>query len=138
MQQHFVHFLSPGTFISEETRKPIDAWDPALAVALSGEINERYGAKPYGFYFSTRERSPDDLDSRETATSVMHFLGGTIETLAEVEARNDPKEEILRSNMRCNGWDRIITNTNSWKITQPLREKDIVLPAPAWAQKVES
>lgn len=26
MKQHFVVFLSPGTFVSEETHKPVDEW----------------------------------------------------------------------------------------------------------------
>jgi hypothetical protein len=29
--------------------------------------------------------------------------------------------------MRCNGYDRIVVNTNSWRWTQPLGEDDEVL-----------
>lgn len=50
--------------------------------------------------------------------------------LAEVEARNDPKEQILRDNMRINGYDKIIVNTNSWKFTGPLSSTDVVLEWP--------
>jgi len=57
----------------------------------------------------------------------MYYLGGKIETLAQVEARNDPSEHILRSNMRCNGWKRIIVNDNSWRFTAPLNDDDVVL-----------
>lgn len=127
MKQHFVNFLSPGTFMAEETCKPIDSWDIEKAVKMARKIKERYNARPYGFQFSTRERGPKDLDSKETHRSGTYYLGGTVETLAEVEARNDPKEEILRSNMRCNGWDKIVTNRNSWKWTQPLGKNDHVL-----------
>ena len=74
-----------------------------------------------------RQRGDDDLDSRESARSRLYHLGGRVETLAEVEARNDPKEEILRSNMRGNGWDKIVVNDNSWRSVQPLRSDDIVL-----------
>lgn len=126
-QQHFVTFYSPGTFVAEATCKPIDAWDTALAMKIADEITERHGATPYGFRFSTRERGDDDLDSKQAAMSPMHYLGGKVETLAEVEARDDPKESVLRSNMRINGYSRIIVNDNSWRWTQPLNDGDIVL-----------
>lgn len=127
MQQHFVSFLSPGSFVSEETVKPIDSWDVDQAVQMARTIVERHGAKPYGFRFITRSRGPDDLDSRETARSGIYYLGGTVETAKQIMARNDPKEEILRSNIRSNRYDRIITNTNSWRFTAPLYAEDVVL-----------
>lgn len=127
MQKHFVQFLSPGTFVSEMTEKPIDSWDVESAVLMAAEIKERHGAKPYGFRFTTRERGPDDLDSKQSAQSGIYYLGGKIETLAEVEARNDPKERILRSNMRYNGIDKIVINDNSWRFTAALHDGDVVL-----------
>ena len=127
MEAHFVTFYSPGTFVAETTQKPLPSWDVDLAVAMATDIKERYGARPYGFRFSTRGRGPDDLDSREIASSPMHYIGGKVETLAEVEARNDPKEEILRSNMRVNGYPRIWTATEGWRWTQPLRDDDVVI-----------
>jgi hypothetical protein len=137
MEKHFVTFYSPGTFVSETSVKPIDSWDVELAKQMAGSITERYGATPYGFRFSTRTRGPDDLDSKQTASSKMYYLGGRLETLAEVEARADPKEDTLRWNMRVNGWDRIIVNDNSWRMTQPFLDGDTLLdwtPPP----KVES
>lgn len=127
MKQCFVTFYSPGTFVSEQTSLPIDSYDIDKAIEMARNIVERYNSRPYGFRFSTRERKSHELDSRETHRSGMYYLGGKIETLAEVEARNDPKEEILRSNMRCNGYDRIITNTNSWRWTQPFHGDDTLL-----------
>lgn len=125
--QHFVTFYSPGTFVAETSTYPIDSWDIEAAKALSSQVVERYNAKPYGFRFSTRGRGDNDLDSKEIERSGLYFLGGKVETLAEIEARNDSSEHILVSNMRNNGWQKIITNTNSWKWTQPLEEGDIVL-----------
>lgn len=124
---HFVTFLSPGTMFAENTTKPIEAWDVDKAVEMARGVKERHGAVPYGFYFTTRERTDADLDSREAARSELYYLGGRIETLAEIEARADPKESILRSNMRCNGWDRVVVNDNSWRWTQPLQKGDVVL-----------
>lgn len=129
MEQHFVTFYSPGTFTAEITTKPIDAWSVPVALEMMADIKERYGATPYGFQFSTRGRADDELDSKVIATGPMHYVNVKVETLVEIEARNDPKEEILRSNMRCNGWDRVATTTTGWKWTQPLREGDVIVEA---------
>lgn len=127
MEKHFVTFYSPGSFVSEETIRPVDSWDVDAAVEMAHTIVERHGARPYGFRFSTRSRSDDELDSKVVRSSGLYWLGGRVETLAEVEARNDPKEEILRANMRCNGYEKIVTNDNSRRFTYPLREGDTVL-----------
>jgi hypothetical protein len=127
IQKHFVEFYSPGTFVSECTTREIGSWDVEAAKAMADNISERYGATPYGFRFVTRERSDDDLDSKPTAKSCLYYLGGKIETRDEVEARNDPTERILRENVRRNGIERIIVNTNSWRFTAALKEGDIVL-----------
>ena len=127
MKKDFVTFLSPGSLLHEDTTKPIESWDIEKAKEMARDIKERHGATPFAFYFTTRTRADDELDSKQVEKSCTYYLGGKIETLADVEARNDPKEDILRSNMRCNGWDRIITNTNSWKVTQPLNADDVVL-----------
>ena len=127
MQKHFVTFYSPGTFMSETTSKPIDSWDVEKAKEMAHEVVERYDATPYGFQFSTRSRGDDDLDSKQSAESPFYHLGGKVETLAEVEARNDPKEEILRSNMRANGYDQIVVNDNSYRSVHPFRKDDVML-----------
>ena len=129
VQQHFVTFFSPGTFGAETTTKPIDHWDIDNAVAISSMIEERHGARPYGFRFTTRGRGPADLDSKQIAQSPMYYIGGKVETREEVEARNDPKEEILRFNMRCNDYERIWTSTTGYKWTQPLNDDDVVVSA---------
>ena len=127
MQKHFVTFYSPGTFVSETTERAIAAWDVKAAMKMANEIIERYGATPYSFRFTTRSRGPNDLDSKQSAQSPFYFLGGKVESVADVERRADPKESILLSNMKGNGWNRIITNDNSWRWTQPLEDDDVVL-----------
>ncbi len=128
MQKHFVTFLSPGTFVFEETTQEIPSWDPDTAVAMAREVVERYNATPFGFYFTTRTRGETDLDSKESFRSGMFYLGGTIETIEQVRTRNDPSERILLQNMEANGFARIIVNRNSWRATQPFNEGDVVLP----------
>lgn len=127
MKANFVTFLSPGTFVHETSTKRIETWDVEQAKAMAKDIVERHGATPFAFYFTTRSRGETDLDSKQTAQSCTYYLGGRIETLEEVKARNLPDERILRSNMECNGYARIIVNTNLWKVTQPLRDDDVVL-----------
>lgn len=127
MTKHFVTFYSPGTLVAETTEKPIESWDVETARRMAKDIKERYGAVPYGFQFSTRERDWDELDSHETVRSPMYYLGGKIETLAEVKARATDKDRILVSNMECNHYDRVITTTKGWHWTQPLRPEDVVL-----------
>ena len=135
MKQHFVTFLSPGTFVAEDSTQRIEGWDVEQACEMAHGVRERHSATPYGFYFTTRTREPEDLDSKQTSKSPMYYLGGEIRTLEEVAAANDPSESILLSNMRCNGYDRIITNYNSWQWTQPLKPDDVVLE---WAPRQEA
>jgi len=127
LEQHFVTFLSPGTFVNEETTKPIESWNVNEAATMARDIVERYNATPFAFQFSTRRRNDDELDSKTVATSGRYFLGGTILTLEQVKARNNPKDRVLISNMECNGWDRIVENGNSWKSVSPLGPDDTVL-----------
>lgn len=130
MEQHFVTFYSPGTFVAETSTMPVPAWDVDLALSLMSGVVERYNARPYGFRFTTRARGDADLDSKEIARSHTYYVGGKIETLAEIEERGQPSEEILRSNMRGNGYDRVWTTTAGWKWTQPLLPDDVVLAKP--------
>jgi len=66
------------------------------------------------------------LDSKVVKTSGTYFLGGRVLTLNEVK-KEMPGEEILISNMECNGYDRIIINTNSWKSCHPFGKNDFLL-----------
>ncbi len=127
LERHFVTYLSPGTLFYEETTQPIDSWDIEKAVACARNVKERYGATPFAFYFTTRTRGENDFDSKETARSCRYYLEGTVETIDDVRARNNPDERILLSNMENNGWNKIITNTNSWKVTQPFVDGGIIL-----------
>lgn len=127
MEKHFVTFYSPGTFVAETTEKPIDGWDVETAKQMATEIVERYDAKPYAFKFVTRARGDDDLDSKIVKTSQTYYLSGKIETIEEIESRNDPSDKILLLNMRGNGWGRVITCHTPYRWSQPLQDDDVVL-----------
>lgn len=127
LKQNYVVFVSPGTLFAETTQKEIDEWDTDEAVKMAHVISERHGAAPYGFYFITRGREDDELDSRNIAESNFYYLGGEVFTLEQVKARNDKSDRILISNMEGNGYDRVLVNYNSYKVTLPLRQDDIIL-----------
>lgn len=127
VQQHFVTFYSPGTFMAEDRSEPIDAWDVDEALRRATAVKERYGATPYGFRFSTRGRGANELDSRLVASSPMHYFGVVVETLATLKERNHDGDRILIQNMECNGWARVVRTINGWSWSQPLLADDIVL-----------
>lgn len=127
MKKHFVEFLSPGTFVSEVSTKEIDSWDVEKAKDMARGIKERHGATPYGFRFITRERKDDDLDSKVTKHSGIYYLGGTVRHRDFVMIENKPDEQTLIFNMKVNNIERVIVNTNSYKVTMPLNDDDVVL-----------
>ena len=127
MKKRFVVFYSPGTFFTEDTTREIDTWDVKTAIEMARAVNERYGARPFGFRFILRERKEDELDSRVTEQSPMYYLGGRLLSLQDIIDRNDPKDAILISNMRSNDYKQVVENTNSWKTTQPFYDTDILL-----------
>lgn len=127
MKKHFVRFLSPGTFFTETVDREIDSWNVEAAIQMALDLHKKRGSKPFGFVFITRAREDDELDSREVDSSHVYFLGGTIQTLAEIKARNDRNDRILISNMEANDWPAVVVNTNSWKVTQPFQKDDVLL-----------
>lgn len=135
-RQHQVTFLSPGTFLNEQTTRDIEAWDTHLAIDMAKSVVERHGAKPYAFFFTTSIVSssvPDgeggelEVKPKQVAKSGTHFLGGSVLTYDDLEQRADPKEEILRSNMLCNDVPIVVENCNSYKTTVPFTEQDVVV-----------
>lgn len=57
----------------------------------------------------------------------MYYLGGEVFTLEQIKQKNDTQDRILISNMENNKWEKIIVNTNSYKVTRPLEKDDIIL-----------
>ena len=136
VEKHYVSFLSPGSFVDEDTRKSIAGWDTAKAVKMAKTITERYNATPYAFFFTTvlTAEAIDDgmggklkVEERETARSGKHFLGGEIKSFDDVVKEGNPKDNILLSNMKCNDYPFVVENRNSWKAVQPFEKEDCVV-----------
>lgn len=127
MEKNYVTFCSPGTFFSEQRTEEIDSWDMTLAKSMSVDIVERHNSTPYGFYFTKLYRGDGDFDSKEVSSSGMYYLGGEVLTLEDIKSRNNSDDNILISNMECNGWDRVIVNNNSHSFTAPLKDSDVIL-----------
>ena len=123
-----VTFYSPGTMFPEETTRDIESEDPLEAVCMASTIVERHNAVPHSFRFTVWEK-PEPIEDREfeakkLRSSGMYFIDGKVETLEEVEARHDPSEKILLSNMRNNDFSKIVVCCDHWKSTYPFRPED--------------
>jgi hypothetical protein len=127
VSQNFVMFLSPGTFMAEQTEEEVEAWDVEAACRRANEIVERHRARPYGFLFITRGRSAKELNSREITRSPFYFINCRVETREEIEARNDPRESTVRANMRINDIKAIARPKSGWDGFFPIRDGDVVL-----------
>jgi len=140
--KRYAVFLSPGTFFDEETAREIPdlplPQSVELAVAMAKDVTERHGAKPYGFVFHVKEwdeftqnGQAFKTDVRVTQRPGIFFLGGTVKTLDDIP--DTPENHILRSNMRNNGYQKVIENNNSWRVTKPFGDDDVLLETPRGA-----
>lgn len=124
MKAHFITLLYPGSFFSEETKLPISAWDLSLALELVSSMNK--DRPPYAFFFTTRERGENDLDSKQTDRSGLYYIGGKVRTKEEILAGADPEEKTLRSNMQDNPYIGVVERNGR---AHPLMAGDRVLEA---------
>ena len=136
MRKHRVTFYSPGTLFAEQSSREIASWDPKEAARMAATIVERHEARPYGFRFATVIAAPPVKDEeggelevipREVERSGMYFLNGKVRAREEVLEGTDPGENILRSNVRCNGWPAIVEGHSPYRWTQPLEAGDCVV-----------
>jgi hypothetical protein len=135
IKKHYVTFYSPGTFFTESSRKEIESWETKKAVEMSKDILERYNAKPHSFQFSTiitaepvkEEGIELQVEEKEVKRSGVYFLGGRLRFYDEVLKENNEDEDILRSNMECNGMWIVIENTNSYRFTGEFDEDAFIV-----------
>lgn len=127
MEKHYVTFRSPGTFLHETTTKEIASWDIKEAIAMMANIIERHSSKPFGFSFTTKTRNDDDFEPRITNSSKFYHVGGKIQSLAEIKAKEDANDRILIINMENNGYAHVITSETPWRSTRDLNKGDIIV-----------
>lgn len=108
----YIVFMSPGSFVSESDTKKIKTKDIKIAVSMVKAIRQR----PYGFYYE---------DGNGKQKGPFYYITGTLQRYEEIP--NTREFDILKSNMRCNEWPIVIENRNSYRITRPFGEKDVVI-----------
>lgn len=130
--RHYVDFRSPGSFVAEESSRPIEALDTRLAVRLARGVVERYHQTPYAFRLRTMlEADPVTIDGevfevvpKRVALSGEHFIGAEVLSYDQIPV--DAKHEILRGNMKCNGYPLVAQRAGGgW--TQPFDEDACVV-----------
>lgn len=118
----YLTYFYPGSFFDEDSTKEVKKRDPKAATK-----NAPKGA--FGFQFYERTKivlAGETLWGEVRHKSPLHYLGGEVYTLAQVR-KHFPGEKILISNMRGNGYDRVIrTRRGNWK---PLNNGDVLVPA---------
>lgn len=112
----YIVFMSPGSFMSESNSKKIKTKDIKTAVLMAKSIKQRYGASPYGFHYE---------DGNGKQKGPFYYITGTLRRYEEIP---DTREfNILKSNMYCNEWPIVIENKNSYRVTRPFEEKDVIV-----------
>ena len=127
MKQDYVTFYSPGTMVAEHRTVEIASWNVTKALEMMPDIEERHGARPYGFMFMTKKRGFRDFEPKVIKRSGMYYVNCRVETLEEIESRSEPREATLLQNMKSNGWDKVVSPRKGWAWSQPLQDGDTVL-----------
>ncbi|MEK6908732.1 MAG: hypothetical protein AABX23_01630 [Nanoarchaeota archaeon] len=116
--KHYVEFLYLGSFFSESSAQEVEARDPSVVQTP----REAFG---YAF-FDRQEYVAQDgeiLVGEPRNRSGMHYFGKLM-SLDDVK-REVPNSDILQSNMRSNGWKKIVkTRRGNF---QPFEKKDVIV-----------
>ena len=97
----YAHVCMYGFFLSEETYIPVNDVTDVLSIAekIMKEFHERA--------FAFRRMTVASKKAKYIDPGWL-YLSGKVELKSEVFARNDPQEDILRTNMEHNDLDAII------------------------------
>lgn len=130
--EHFIEYYDGRRFFTETYTEQIPERTVAAALAV---------LPPYAFgfrFFDLVDEKPEvpdlgpdivvEVRRKRLNVSGRYYVGGTVYTLAQIEAkarRNKEKWGILASNMRGNGWPRVVVTATG--NTQALEEGDCVV-----------
>ena len=117
--KHYLETYYPGFLVSDTSVEEVDHRDPKRV-----ELDDR--AYAFRFFDRTVTTTPDGeaLMGKPKNHSGLIFPEGRVMTPEDVE-RDMPGEKILISNMRCNGYKRVVHT--KFGQTFPLNDEDVVL-----------
>lgn len=117
----FVEFFYPGILVSDSESREVKSRRKPRNIPSNS-----FG---YRFYDITVVTMPDgeELRGDRKNTSPMHYFGEvlTLEDVKKLRDKNKQDYDILYSNMKNNGYDRVV-NTK-FGTSHPLKDDDIVL-----------
>jgi hypothetical protein len=124
VRKTYIEFLYPGSFVAESSTKEVKTREVSKV---------KVPKSAFGFKFFDILSVVVDADSRKVQLtserinmSPMHYYGGKLYTLAEVE-REFPQNDTLVQNMKGNGWGKVIRcRTGNW---QPFEDVDVFVEA---------
>jgi hypothetical protein len=117
MDVTYIEFLYPGTFFAENSSQLVSS--RTLPEVIPGQVT--------GYRFFTRQEAMVDgekLVGQPKDYSDWTYFGKE-HTAEEVQALDDDRFRVLKSNVRINGWQRVVQTTyGNW---YPLEEADRVV-----------
>jgi len=118
MDVTYIEFLYPGLIFAENSSRPVPR----------RELPDVIPAQATGYRFFTRTEAEVDgeklVGQPKDYSSWTYF--GTERTAEDVQALDDDRYRVLKSNVRINGWQRVVqTAYGQW---YPLNDGDRVVP----------
>lgn len=114
--KHYIEVFYPGSFFSESSAKEISSRDTLPEI----------GEKAFGYRFFDREstmQNGEELLGKAKNYSNSFYIG---EELSAVQAiARHPGNSILKSNIECNGYARLVLTKFGQLL--PLEENDVVI-----------